>query len=149
MGLFNRQRSVAVETDCAVWQPVSSQIDTVPGCEMDDQGCAGDYAYGARFALASAPGATITVWCYPVYGPLDMLGTYQIGYRRDYHFDPGAGLPWHASDYDGDAEFYESLDECAAVARECAVTLAVTRRDGLTSDPDDNNLFFEWDGVPF
>jgi hypothetical protein len=127
------------------WQPDGTGMATYDGADMDDQGCAGDYAYGASFTLASAPAASITMYVYPVYGPPDTPDTFVIGYRCDYEIEGGAeGGPWSYTAYDEDGEFYSDLDECDAACEDWARSLATTPRTGPS---EDDLQLFDWDGA--
>jgi hypothetical protein len=145
MGIFSRRPATVVAD--AAWQP-DGQVITCSSRGMNDASAAAGEAHGAAFTLASAPGATITIWCYAMFAPPDMDGYFRVGYRCDYARDilpvPGHE-PWTYSKYDEDGEFLGTLEEADAAARETAELLATTRRDGPS---EDDPQFFDWDGAP-
>lgn len=148
--LFSRGGSAVTDEEWAVWQPTGDEPDITPAYLMDDDGCAGENAYGVTFTLADAPGATITIWTYPCYGPADVPDSFVIGYRCEYRFDSGSDSePWTSYEYTDDAEWYWTLDDCDAACQEDARNMATTDR----SQPDDGpspewEQLFDWDGVP-
>ena len=144
MGIFSRRRAALADLRES-WQP-----DGPPRVAManlvDDERAVGPRAYGVTFTLGIAPGASLTIWSYPVPGPDDVPGSYIIGracvYRSDPHDAPG---PWTAWRYDEDPEWHFSLAECDAYCAEEADELATTLRVGPSVD---DLPFFDWDGVP-
>lgn len=133
-----------------VHDPGGDPVEPAPGYAMDDPSFAGEHAYGATFYLEAVPGASITIWAYPIGAPPDMPGCYQIGYRCEYRYETGGDHePWVLPAYSEDPEFYDDLSRCDETARETAQIMARTRRDGPQDSPaEDWELFLDWDGVP-
>jgi hypothetical protein len=117
--------------------------------EMDDDySRAGDEAWGVTFTLASAPGATITIWAYATYGPSDVPGSFHIGYRAEYAH-PGAGhVPGTDVSYDYDPEFFFDLGECETACRDVAQIMTLPRLGPPDGPAADWELLLDWDGVP-
>lgn len=150
MGLFTtRRRHVIAARDC--WQPSGSGVGTVPGYDMDDDGCAGEHAYAVTFTMGLVPDATITAWSYAIYAAPDAPGDFQIGWRCEYHFGAGPdSAPWAHVIYGcDDPEFYDDLGRAETTARQWAETLASTPRTGPSDPLADEPGFFDWDGVPW
>jgi hypothetical protein len=145
MGLFTRRRPLTDEQDA--WQPDGYGMITSEARSMDDERIAADGAYGARFTLGSAPAASINIWCYAIFGPDDVSGSYVIGMRCEYwlHSDHPGAPPQCWVQYDDDAEWYFSATAADDSARDFAGTLATTPRIGPSCD---DLGFFDWDGVP-
>lgn len=146
MGLFSRlaiRQSVAwgwqPEVPARDWQPASADVQVLPGAAMDDDGCAGDDAYGVTFILASEPGSTITVWTYAVYAAPDAPGEYQTGWRCEYR----AGNQEQVAYGTEDPEFYDTLDAANRAAWESAHGLA------SVTGWDDAPSWLDWDGAPW
>lgn len=133
------------------WQPDGSGILAADPADLRDG--AGDCdavttgAYGARFMLAIAPGATITIWAYAIWDTSEEAGPdgpagYQVTLCAEYR-RPGGALD--GVSFDTEPEFFDSPDAAATRARETAEFLATTPRIGLSF----NDLqLFDWDGVP-
>jgi hypothetical protein len=151
MGIFSRHRATAV-IDPA-WQPEAEAIIAAPGYLMDDDGCASEQAFGARFCLETAPGSTLTVWAYAAYGSPGGGDTYIVGYRVEYEAAAAWGLrtgeKWSAAlyccDTDG-AEWYASPGIASDAARTVAAALI---RDGLGSTASIPAEWTGWDGAPW
>jgi hypothetical protein len=157
MGIFSfarRQRALLVHA--SPWLHESDGVIIAPGAQMDDDGCEGEYAYGAQFYREDAPGASLTIWAYPApAGPVADAGSLFVGYRIEYEVDAGDGsAPWSAALPEGDvewADWYESLGEADDAAREAAEELlrAGARANPLHIGPEPIGEWFSWDGVPW
>jgi hypothetical protein len=147
VALFSFARRQKAQLADAVWRPEPGGILCAHGDRMDDDGCIGDQAYGARFCLESAPSARLTIWAYATFAAPDAPADWSFGYRCEYRYDDGSGRdPWTWAQYDSDPDFFDSPVAADVAAREAAEQLASTRRDG----PADDDLgFFDWDGVPW
>ena len=153
MNLFTlrRREPEAAEPAAPEWHPVSGEVITVPGSEMDDDGCAGTHAYGADYQLAdgSAPTAMLTCWTYPVYGNPDERG-YVLGRRFEYIVYMDGAPPWTWADWQAageDQSVYPDLDAARRAARNAAGTLAVS---AFGSAAGGGGLAgFDWDGQPW
>jgi len=150
MGLFSRRsqadRSLArdgttVVVATAVWQPDGAEPAIAYGWDMDDDGCAGEEAYGVTFISSSVPGCTITVWTYACWAATGAPHDFEMGHRYEYR----AGDAWAASLYSavtpGEFGGRDAADEAAQLT---AMTLAVSPRDG---GPDDHGAYLDWDGA--
>lgn len=160
------------------WQPDGSGVLLAsPGIASYDDtiGPCGQAAYGARFALAGAPDATLTAWAFV--SPRENPGEFEVWWlaecavtvctgcgRRIQWSDrvehwlvaedqpvPKAACwphtPWHRTMYcpDDGGEWYQTVARCEKSAREAAEILATTRRVAAHWD---GYMFFEWDGAP-
>lgn len=145
MGIFGRRRAAQEALDFREsWQPTGPPI-TVEASAVDDGDTAGPSAYGASFTLGIAPGASITIWAYPVACPPGHPGDFAIGYACQYRCRTGDGEPWVTWQSDTDPDWYYDLANCDAACREVAQSLATTLRVGPSVD---DLQFFDWDGVP-
>lgn len=121
---------------------------TVTACgsyEMDDDGAAGDQAWGVSFTLASAPGVTLTIWAYPSYWRDP--GAFNVGYRCEYRYDTAAESTT-AVQYDYDRFVFADLGECEKACRTSAQTMVWSRNRYGDGDLPAYAGFFDWDGVP-
>jgi hypothetical protein len=125
-----------------------SRLRICAGAAMDDDGCAGEQAYGATFTLASAPRASLTVWVYVSLAVGDDPGNFCIGSRIEYVIDDGsAGEPWMKALYAQiGGEYYDDLAVADLVARVAAEKLNSGPRSGASEEPTET---FDWDGVPW
>jgi hypothetical protein len=141
MGLFTKARRPAVSL---VWQPVKPAfVGIIPGRETDDDGCAGDRAYGVTFTLASAPRSWIAAAFYAVYGAEDK--TFVLGARYEYRvYDAAGHVTWNYTGWEGDAsgDWFCTLSDADRAARGLAEVMA--SRTGAARWE-----FLEWDGQPW
>jgi hypothetical protein len=145
MGIFGRRREPDVALDLREsWQPDGSPM-VVGASAVDNDDAAGPVAYGAGFTLGIAPGASITIWAYPVACPPGHPGDFAISYACQYRCKTAGGELWVAWQSDTDPEWYYDLANCDAACRDVAQTLATTPRIGESVD---DLQFFDWDGVP-
>lgn len=152
MGLlgFARRRTVAE------WLPGSGEVAVAPAWLMADGRCVGTEAnaYGARLRLASAPGASLTIWAYAVPGGGSAERSFITGYRIDYESAYGGAEPWTLTEYHAEpyySEWYETPEAASEGARHNAGQLAVngSRATGLDVSPTAVSEWFGWDGEPF
>ena len=138
MGLFGKRRTAVLED--TVWQPASEVL----GCArelMNDDGCAGDHAYGVLLTLEGDPAVTVTIWAYASYGPSDGGERFTIGYCCDHR----AGEDWEAFTYEADSRgaLFDDLGDADDEARALAEQLA----GGFNREGPREAL--SWDGVPW
>jgi hypothetical protein len=136
MGLFTRRRPAVAVAD-GEWLADSSEVLVADGDEMDDDGCAGETALGARFRSGDA---TLTIWAYPTYAAPDAPGDYQVGYRIEHATSRWAGVLY---DCDGD-RFFDSPDNAEVDAETDAALMVEFGEDGA---PEAVAAYFEWDGT--
>lgn len=139
------------------WQP-PTQYDApvvAAGSAMDDDGCAGEHAYGVSF---TRPGmrSTVTVWCYPSYaGPDPDRDGYIVGYRVEYRSGD-----WSSADYTSDALYNGGVHlDVAYLDLEIADVAAREKADRMMQDdailplpeclPECLREYFDWDGAPW
>ena len=102
---------------------------------------------------ADLSGASIVIWSYAMTAPPDVPGGFQIGFLCEYRFRfpdviDADDRDWVLTAWSDDPEWYFTLPDCEAGARETAEIMAA-RRYG----PDDGpaaewEFFFDWEGVP-
>lgn len=141
MGLFTRRKIPAATI---TWEPDGAGVHEWPAATTDDDGCAGECAYGTRFTLAAVPQAAITVWFYACYGPEE---TFMAGWRYEYSY-ACAGGPWTYSGWDCAPQLFATVEDADASALASAAALALAPR---TAHQSQRELFgfFDWDGVPW
>lgn len=147
MGPFTKRRVTAAPR----WSASAADVTAAPARDVNDDGCAGDWAYEAWF---NGPhGSMITVSFYACYGAAE--GTYSLGYRYQYwpgcEYSQQMAAGWSYVGYGcADENFTgcESLDEASKYALGAAHTVCC-------SDGSEGQLrqalaeVFAWDGVPF
>ena len=150
MGIFSRSQGTEIDLRES-WQPDGSGV--LAGDPADLADGLGDCdavttdAYGARFTLGIAPGATTTIWVYAIWDTSDETEYegpegYQVSYCAEYRTADGALTGFS---FELDPDFYGSPDAAAGAAEEIARILATSPRTG----PSSHDLqLFDWDGVP-
>ena len=118
------------------------------GLSMEDDGCAGEQAYGATFTLASAPWATLTVWVYVSYAANYDPADFCLGARCEYAIDSDTGgARWMKALTDQlGGEFYDDLAVADVAARVAAEKLTLGPRSGVSEEPAET---WDWDGTPW
>lgn len=157
MGIFGAKRvrlaTVTAPTWTRDWQPdpaVGGHPFLVARSDVEDDGCAADVGWGARFLNPGAPGSVLTVSCYPSYAGPDRSDGYIVGYRVDYAC--AAGWTWtdHTSEAarNGGVEFdvrYLDLDRAISAAQIKAGWL-LEGNNSVLPPPGCLRAHFDWDG---
>jgi hypothetical protein len=152
MRLFSRRRTVVA---APAWQPHAAGVTVAPAYLMDDDGCAGDQAFGAQFWMNSAPGASLTIWAYAADGGPRTGNNYFVGYRIAYSLLSARGYEeWSAALYSGDVTYAEWYDGPPLATDAARVSAADLMRDGpaaaaLHVPAEVIAAWFDWDGTPW
>lgn len=128
-------------------------VEAAPVDSIADDAAVGGHAYGVTFRRGDARGASIVVWTYAMQAPPDVPGAYQIGFMCEYRFRfpdviDSDEADWVLVAWSEDPEFYFSLSDCEAAAREAAEIMAAGHRCTDGDPAADWEFFFDWEGTP-